>query len=483
MSSNGNDLYEFAGFRLDPKGRGLWREDTLVALPPKAVEVLLLLIERPGEIVSRDEVLSRVWADTFVEESNITYTISLLRKAIGDSELVKTVPKRGYLFTGEVTRVSRNGSTTTANVTPGTERPRNRSWLIAPLLALSALVVVAYFAFSGGRSGQGTREPGKTLPEAEKAYTRGKMILESKSVEDREQKAIGEFQQAILLDPAYARAYAGLSEGFVSAAVKLSHPAASENYAKAKVAAEKALSLDANLAEGLLVRGWIKRNADWDLAGAEADLRKAIELDRSSALAHYRLSRVLVPLGKTREALDESNRAYEIDPVSEMIASGRFALLEANGDIEGVLQLAETHLKENRENSFAARAYATFLYHVGDFARAIEISEAEMSRRGGKNAFAMLSLLAASYRKIESHEKAEAALAQLENMAAKDTKALYSLAMNYAELGRHDDAIAALQRCLDQREERLLWIRQEPRFANLANDARFLEISKKVVGN
>ena len=102
MSNQIKHLYEFKKFRLDAETPCLWQDNELVPIPLKALQILILLVERNGEIVSREELLEKVWNETFVEEANITYTISLLRKSLGDKKLVQTVPKRGYRFTAEI---------------------------------------------------------------------------------------------------------------------------------------------------------------------------------------------------------------------------------------------------------------------------------------------------------------------------------------------------------------------------------------------
>ena len=102
-------LYEFEEFRLDAENPSLWRGGELVPIYPKALDILILLVGRKGEIVSRDELLETVWQETFVEESNITYTVSQLRKTLGDKKFIQTVPKRGYRFVADVREVSRNG--------------------------------------------------------------------------------------------------------------------------------------------------------------------------------------------------------------------------------------------------------------------------------------------------------------------------------------------------------------------------------------
>jgi DNA-binding winged helix-turn-helix (wHTH) protein/tetratricopeptide (TPR) repeat protein len=96
--------YEFGPFRLDGRRRLLWREGELLAVPPKAVELLLALVERAGEVVTKEELLSRVWPDTFVEEANLSVNVSLARKALGDRHdgqpWIQTVARRGYRFLG-----------------------------------------------------------------------------------------------------------------------------------------------------------------------------------------------------------------------------------------------------------------------------------------------------------------------------------------------------------------------------------------------
>src|SRR5688572_15251918 len=104
MSSVFNHFYEFDGFRFDAERRILWREGDVVALPPKAAEVLRILLEERGNLVGRQEILDQVWADTFVEEGNLNQAVSALRKTLG-GDVIQTVPKRGYRFATKVREV------------------------------------------------------------------------------------------------------------------------------------------------------------------------------------------------------------------------------------------------------------------------------------------------------------------------------------------------------------------------------------------
>ena len=112
-------LYEFGPYRLDPAEKVLRREGVPVPLTPKAFETLLALVEKSGHVVGKDELMSRVWPDAFVEEQNLTFNISVLRKTLGSDEggaFIETIPKRGYRFTSNVQQIASDAlATATSN--------------------------------------------------------------------------------------------------------------------------------------------------------------------------------------------------------------------------------------------------------------------------------------------------------------------------------------------------------------------------------
>jgi Tol biopolymer transport system component/DNA-binding winged helix-turn-helix (wHTH) protein len=105
-----NRKFKFGPFLLDPAKRLLLREGRPVELTPKVVNLLLALVERRGELVEKQELMRLLWGDTFVEESNLTTSVSALRKALGENgpphQYIKTEPKRGYRFIAEAVEVS-----------------------------------------------------------------------------------------------------------------------------------------------------------------------------------------------------------------------------------------------------------------------------------------------------------------------------------------------------------------------------------------
>jgi DNA-binding winged helix-turn-helix (wHTH) protein/TolB-like protein/tetratricopeptide (TPR) repeat protein len=104
MSNKTNDLYEFGDFAIDLRRGLLLQRGLPLAVPPKAFDTLLVLAESDGCVLSKEELMNRVWGDTFVEENNLTQQISLLRRLLNDAtqSIIETVPRRGYRFAAEL---------------------------------------------------------------------------------------------------------------------------------------------------------------------------------------------------------------------------------------------------------------------------------------------------------------------------------------------------------------------------------------------
>jgi TolB-like protein/DNA-binding winged helix-turn-helix (wHTH) protein/Flp pilus assembly protein TadD len=112
MNNEFKPLREFGKCRLDVEKKFLWCDDQPVQLPLKAIELLCVLVESGGTVVTKDEIWQAVWQNSFVEETNLTHNIYVLRKTfkdLGEPDLIQTVPRRGYRFAGEV-REAKNGS-------------------------------------------------------------------------------------------------------------------------------------------------------------------------------------------------------------------------------------------------------------------------------------------------------------------------------------------------------------------------------------
>lgn len=106
--------YEFGEFRIDPVMRQLTRRGLPISIRPLHFELLLLLVEHHGEIVTREEIIEKVWTESLIEDANITQGIHFLRRILDDpaqaESLIVTIPKRGYLLAAEVTPISNEWS-------------------------------------------------------------------------------------------------------------------------------------------------------------------------------------------------------------------------------------------------------------------------------------------------------------------------------------------------------------------------------------
>jgi Tol biopolymer transport system component/DNA-binding winged helix-turn-helix (wHTH) protein len=127
-------FYEFGPFRLDITERILLRGGQHVPLPPKAFETLLVLVENSGHILDKDELLKRIWPDTFVEEVNLAKKVSYLRKILGgeqSEQYIETIPKRGYRFVVPVKEVfnENSGALLRAQATAHPDRQEERDSL------------------------------------------------------------------------------------------------------------------------------------------------------------------------------------------------------------------------------------------------------------------------------------------------------------------------------------------------------------------
>jgi TolB-like protein/DNA-binding winged helix-turn-helix (wHTH) protein/Tfp pilus assembly protein PilF len=154
-------FYEFGPYRLDPGARVLMRDGATVPLTPKALETLRVLVERAGQPVSKEELLTAVWPDTFVEESNLAQNISVLRRALGTAEgtgnYIETLAKRGYRFVSEVHLVT--GSLPAATPEPKPDPvaqakvlSRNGKALVSLAAGLCAAGGILYYGAQGARA-------------------------------------------------------------------------------------------------------------------------------------------------------------------------------------------------------------------------------------------------------------------------------------------------------------------------------------------
>ena len=248
-------LYEFGPFHLDLTERVLFRDGQPLTLTPKATDLLLALVERHGRIVEKDELISIVWPETAVEESNLTHHISVLRKTLGEGEngqkFIETIPRRGYRFVGDVKEVNgailqpeiialapSSSTIETSPATPDVQPPTNRRTILFALVGLTLVFFIGIGSWQYFRL--------KKTTQVEQIEFKAD-FYQNRFTEEHTRKAIDQWMQAIALEPNSASAYAGLSQAWMFLSDAFISPR--EAMPQAQAAAVKALKLDPNLAE------------------------------------------------------------------------------------------------------------------------------------------------------------------------------------------------------------------------------------------
>ena len=152
MTQKTRHFYEFGPFSLDPDDCLLMLDGKPVPLAPKAFEALVTLVESAGHLVDKDDLMRRLWPDTFVEEGNVAKHVSLLRRVLSEAtngrEFIETIPKRGYRFVGDVREVSDPSAGSEAQALQ-TANPTGKKWhtLAFGALALVLFIPIAVFWF------------------------------------------------------------------------------------------------------------------------------------------------------------------------------------------------------------------------------------------------------------------------------------------------------------------------------------------------
>src|SRR6476660_8273825 len=151
MSRASIGLYEFGPFRLDLERRLFTRHHQVVPLAPKTFDLLVLLVQSPGRAFSKQELMNALWADTFVEEANLSFQISVLRKALGEdgARWVETVPKHGYRFSADVRATVASGKSSAEPLSSAKNEPPSvmvkrstrKVWVVGATVTAAFLVV------------------------------------------------------------------------------------------------------------------------------------------------------------------------------------------------------------------------------------------------------------------------------------------------------------------------------------------------------
>jgi len=306
-------------------------------------------------------------------------------------------------------------------------------------------------------------------PEAYQLYLKGRYHVLKLTLAEI-QTSIPYFQQAIALDPSYALAYVGLADAYRSALVGDMPP--TELLPKAKSAAQKAIELDDSLGDAHAELGFIIFWLDWDWNAAENQFKRALELDPNNADAHLFYAHLLSNIGRHTEALSEVKRARELDPLNlrTNALEGQF-LIHAGRSDEALARLQKT--LEMDPNYYFAHFFASSAYiEKGMFLEAIAEASKARGLSGPTNSHP-LGFLGYALAKSGKQAEARAVLADLLKSSNERYVSPYNIALIYNGLGEPDEALKWLERGYQARDQRMVFLKVEPKWNNLRNDPTF----------
>lgn len=474
MNKAEQPIYEFGSFRLNPAQRVLLRDGALVPLQPKALETLLVLVERHGQVVSKEELMRRVWPDAAVEEINLTKNISILRKTLANGnghdeeqpEFIVTLAKRGYRFVAEVREWQET-------ITASPERQKRRRTGLRfglPVLAISVLCICLWL-FVPMPKRLPADQSGSANPAAARLYHEGRRLWNQRTIEGLNQ-SVTCFEQATKLDPSYARAWAGLADAWSMLGEYEIKPAL-EAYAQAQAAAAQAVALDDKLAEAHAALAMVKTNYEWDWPGAEAEFRRALALDPNYATAHQWYAEYLSGMGRHAEALEAIRRAQALAPHSLIIQSVEAWILYFARQYDQMIAHAQQVLKTN-PNFAEAHGYLGHAYEQKGMYREAMDAFQRYSDLMGNNTPAARTIRAAA---IVSAADYWGRREELESV--QPTSSNFAKAEALARLGDKDGAFVLLEQALAERSPQILRLKTHPNLDPLRTDPRFLELLRR----
>jgi DNA-binding winged helix-turn-helix (wHTH) protein/tetratricopeptide (TPR) repeat protein len=462
----------FGPFELDGRSGDLRKHGLRIRLADQPRTVLALLIERQGEIVSREDIRQRLWpADTFVDfDAGLSSTVRKLREALGDSaehpRFIETVPRRGYRFIATVSAPAPAAVAESAPLpVPVTSRWQRTGWTAAALLVALAAVMVLQIA----------SRP-RVNAEANEAFLKGVAAMGRENVAGF-RTAVAYFEQATVSQPDFAMAYARLAHAQLQL-VYAGQFAPRDIVPRADAAVRKALALDDTIPLAHRTRAAILHNYFWEWEAGDREIQRALQLDGTSVEAHTQRALALAREGRFEEAIAEAQRARAADALSASAALSFGEILRAAGQFDGAIAEFRHALAINpqmaRGEFQLGVTYALmdrWSDAIGALDRAVRITP-DNSR--------FLAYLGFAYAKAGRTAEARAILEDLKVRSREHYVSSFGLALIHDALGERDAAVAALERAYEDHALEFAQWKQYPALRSAAVDPRYQVVLRRV---
>jgi DNA-binding winged helix-turn-helix (wHTH) protein len=442
-------IVKFGRFTLDVRTEELQEGEKRLAIQGKPLELLLTLLEDPGQLVTRETLYERLWPGLSGDcQRGLDTAVKKLRKVLGDAaerpSYIETLPRRGYRL---LTPVSVTASSHQFH------RETEHQHLSAPI------------------------PPKITDPEAERLYLEGYHCWNKRTPPGLRQ-ALAYFMRARALDPTNSDYHAALAQTHLMRAWHgLDRPI--DAIGDAKSSAVAALLLDRAQVHAHIVLAWARGGFDYDLKGALADLHAAIQLAPDHPWGYIPLSIFSMAAGDSEQSDEAMQKAREIDPVSPTIYAAHGYALYMSGRFEEAEKAGRGSVDRDPEFGLAHFYYGLELTAVGRLDDAIrQLAMADLLMLECQEVRAAIGLAM-----VMNGELAEAAGIdqRLEETAAIQYVDAYHRALLKDALGFRDTAIALLEEacndhshwfCLAAVDPKLKALRLDPRVQNLIRRIR-----------
>jgi TolB-like protein/predicted Ser/Thr protein kinase len=319
---------------------------------------------------------------------------------------------------------------------------------------------------------------GTQNPEAYELYLKGRYAWSKRTAPDLE-TAISYFNQAIAKDPGYALAYSGLAD--VYTVFPVYGAKATDVVPKSNAVARKALELDPTLAHPHAVLAGNYDEYDWDFAGGEAEYKKAFELDPNDATAHQWYSQDIGWIGgREQEAMDEMNRARQLDPLSPIIGTSVGLIQVVGRKFDDAIATCQKLAAENPTFSQVHFCLIQAYWGKGMYPQVVEEYKLMGQLDGDPKDVEFASALERGFHSGGWKGALTKGIEVRQAQRKASYSSAYEIAVLYAGLGEKDEAFRWLNASYEDRDYQIEMLRTDFKLDPVRSDPRFAELVRKV---